>query len=108
MRVRDVCDPLQDIAFLEHEPLLHKFRDRRTHERKIKKAKSRSNQDLARRLQKLTPGYTLDHLIRERYPTFIDAVRDLDDPLTLVNLFALLPAEKKHLIPHEKTQTCRR
>lgn len=108
MCVCHVHNPPQDIAFLEHEPLLQKFRDRRTHDRKIKKAKSRSNQDLAKRLQKLTPGYTLDHLIRERYPAFIDALRDLDDPLTLVNLFALLPAEKKYLIPHEKTQACRR
>eukprot|EP00884_Botryococcus_braunii_P011256 jgi/Botrbrau1/20130/Bobra.0173s0032.1 len=90
---------IKDINFLAHEPLLNKFRDIQVYEKKIRKAKAKANPELAERLQKRRPTFRLDHLVKERYPTFADALRDLDDALTLVHLFATLPADAKEGIP---------
>ncbi|XP_010251101.1 PREDICTED: pescadillo homolog [Nelumbo nucifera] len=99
---------MKDIMFLVHEPLLEKFRDIRAYDKRVKKALAKKNKDLADRLLTRKPSYTLDRLIRERYPKFIDALRDLDDCLTMVHLFAALPAIEKEQIPVKRIHNCRR
>lgn len=99
---------VKDIAFLLHEPLLKKVRELATYDKKVSKALSKKNRDLAKRLASRRPGYRLDHLVRERYPSFVDALRDLDDPLTLVHLFAVLPADAHHGIPSDRVHLSRR
>ncbi|CAL9110137.1 unnamed protein product [Musa acuminata var. zebrina] len=99
---------MKDILFLAHEPLLEKFRDIRAHKKKVKKAMARKNRELADRLLNREPTYKLDRLILERYPTFVDALRDLDDCLTMVHLFAALPAVEGERIQVERIHNCRR
>lgn len=43
---------------------------------------------------------------RRRYPTFEDALRDLDDPLCMIYLFANLPAQGR--IQSDRTAVCKR
>lgn len=98
----------KDIAWLAHEPLLDRFREQRAYEKRISKAHARQNLKLAQQLKERRPGYTLDHLVRQRYPSFVDALRDLDDPLSLLTLFGTLPAEREHKIPTEMVHASRR
>lgn len=99
---------VKDINFLLHEPLLDKGRALKVHAKKVKKARAKKNADLAERLESRRPSYSLDHLVKERYPSFIDALRDMDDPLTMLHLFAVLPADSTHKIPVHVVQTARR
>jgi pescadillo protein len=98
----------KDIAYLLHEPLLKKVRELAAYDKKIRKATAKKNKDLAVRLASRRPSYRLDHLVRERYPSFVDALRDLDDPLTMIHLFAVLPADADHGIPTDRVHLARR
>ena len=85
---------LKDIRFLAHEQLLAKFRDIDTWLHKLRKAQIKKDYTKADKIQENLPTYTLHHLIKERYPRFLDAVHDLDDVLSLVCLFASCPSNK--------------
>ncbi|OAA68825.1 pescadillo [Cordyceps fumosorosea ARSEF 2679] len=104
----------KDIQYLLHEPLLQKFRDTKALEKKISKALGRGDVKDAARLDSNAahpektgkPNYTLDHVIRERYPTFVDALRDLDDCLSMLFLFANLPSTST--VPAKMIARCER
>jgi len=83
----------KDVAFLTHEPLIERFRKLKTFMKKYKKALGRRDKDTARRIKEQIPEITVDHLVRERYPTFLDALRDYDDALNQLFLFRSLPVK---------------
>lgn len=97
----------KDIQYLLHEPLLAKFRDQKALSKKIARSLGRNEVHDAVRLEKYsTPKIKLDHIVRERYPTFIDALRDLDDCLSLLFLFANLPSTPT--VPPKIISRCQR
>src|SRR6202012_1075778 len=97
----------KDIQYLLHEPLLAKFRDQKALAKKISKALGRNEVSDAWRLERnLTPKLRLDHIIKERYPTFVDALRDLDDALSMLFLFANLPSTTE--VPAKIIAKCQR
>ncbi|XP_054852750.1 pescadillo homolog isoform X2 [Eublepharis macularius] len=97
---------LKDIKFLLHEPIVSKFREYKVFVRKLRKAYGKSEWNTVERLKDNKPGYRLDHIVKERYPTFIDAVRDLDDALSMCFLFATFPRTGKCHV--QTIQLCRR
>ncbi|KAF2192152.1 hypothetical protein K469DRAFT_620151 [Zopfia rhizophila CBS 207.26] len=97
----------KDIQYLLHEPLLNKFREHKAVAKKIGRALGRGEIGDAARLEKThIPKIKLDHIIKERYPTFIDALRDLDDALSMLCLFANLPSTPH--VPPKTIALCQR
>ena len=82
---------VKDIKILEHDNLIEKFRDIKAHLKKHKKYLGRREVKTAEDHMKKTPKYTLGPCIKDRYPTFVDALRDLDDALCMISMFAQLP-----------------
>ncbi|KAL8802806.1 MAG: hypothetical protein Q9182_003566 [Xanthomendoza sp. 2 TL-2023] len=97
----------KDIQYLLHEPILAKFRDLKALAKKIARSLGRGEVGDAARLEKIgKPRISLDHIIKERYPTFVDALRDLDDALSLLFLFANLPSTST--VPPKSISLCQR
>ncbi|KAI4088674.1 MAG: hypothetical protein LQ344_005912 [Seirophora lacunosa] len=97
----------KDIQYLLHEPILDKFREHKALAKKIARSLGRGEVGDAARLEKTAkPRITLDHIIKQRYPTFVDALRDLDDALSLLFLFANLPSTST--VPPKTIDLCQR
>jgi len=101
----------KDIQYLFHDQLLEKFNSIKAHMKKYRKAIHRGEKSNAKRILKNKPVYSLHYILKERYPTFPDALRDLDDALTLLCLFATFPAHetlkiRNFLFIDEISSTC--
>ena len=96
----------KDIAYLQHEPVLQSLREHKAFAKKLSRAIGRREWYAAKNLDDSRPMYRLDHIIKERYPTFADSLRDLDDAISMLSLFANLPSSSN--IAPEITSQCAR
>ncbi|KAI6700738.1 hypothetical protein NL676_015062 [Syzygium grande] len=96
---------LKDILFVKHDPLLEKFREMRTYEKKIKKAEAKKNKDLYERLRTRKPTYTLDRLILESLLMLLETWMTACPWCTF---FAALPALERENIEVKRIHNCRK
>jgi pescadillo len=103
--------------------VLRKLREHKAFAKKLSRALGRGEWSSAKSLEDNKPVYRLDHIVKERlvewfefrfwdlqslcrYPTFVDAVRDIDDALCMAFLFANLPTSSR--IPASLVDNCTR
>ena len=79
---------VKDMKILQHDQILDKFRAIKAHLKRHKRYLGRRELKQAEDHLKKTPKYSLAPVIKDRYPSFVDALRDLDDALCLVSLYA--------------------
>ncbi|MFH4980761.1 hypothetical protein AB6A40_007470 [Gnathostoma spinigerum] len=97
---------VKDVNFLAHDPIIKKFRDYKIFLRRLTTAKAKREEERVKHLHENKPEYQLDYIVKERYPTFTSALRDLDDPLCLCFAFSVLPHTSK--IPTKFITECYR
>ena len=89
---------IKDLNFLARDPVKDAIYDKEAADKKARKLVARGEKPRARRLEKSASVMDLSHIVRERYPTFESALEDLDDCLSMLALFAILPADASRSI----------
>jgi len=90
---------LKDIKHLHRDPMISVVRTKLSIEKKISKKKANGDKEAVKELESKIPDFDLKPVIRERYPSFIDALRDMDDSLSLLYIFENFP---KFQTEHDK------
>jgi pescadillo len=93
----------KDIQYLMHEPILATLREEQIYKRKMNKAIHKNEIKKIESLRDNRPIFNLDHLVKERYPSFEDALKDLDDALSMIALFSTLSSE---VVPEQVSFIC--
>lgn len=91
---------IKDINVLARDPLKDTIYEKESSLKKARVLHARNDDARARRMEKFAISKDMDltHIIRERYPTFESALEDLDDCISMLALFAILPADASRTI----------
>uniref|UniRef100_A0A7S1I7A5 Pescadillo homolog n=1 Tax=Eutreptiella gymnastica TaxID=73025 RepID=A0A7S1I7A5_9EUGL len=83
----------KDINWLMEDPILETFRQFHHYGKKLQRHIGRGDIAKAKNFKLHNkPEYSIVHCVKERYPTFLEAIRDMDDALSHVYLYSQLPA----------------
>ena len=96
----------KDIEHLTVDPLLVTMREQRMHMKRLNKAIHKQEFFDAKQIMDKKPSTPLGNIIRQRYPTFTEALRDLDDALSTIALISSLPSLDEGNINQELVQEC--
>jgi pescadillo protein len=99
---------VKDIKYLEQDKIMETLRAVKVYERKHKKLVAKGEKSQAEMLEARRPRMEFQHIIKERYPSFTDSLRDLDDALCLIFLYAKFPTHEYLGVEREAIQTCQR
>ncbi|RNF20739.1 pescadillo [Trypanosoma conorhini] len=85
----------REIKWLVRDHVAERMMAHRAWEKKVRRAEAMGlTEELeVLRSNKVKPQYSLVATIKERYPFFIDAVRDIDDAMSMIALYAFLGPE---------------
>ena len=89
---------IKDINLLQRDPIKDSIYTKESVDKKARKLVNRGDKARARKMEKSVADMDLSHIVRERYPTFASALEDLDDCLSMLALFAVLPADSARFI----------
>jgi pescadillo len=91
---------IKDINHMARDPIRGAMYEKEASMKKARVMQARNDIPRARRMEKfaISRDMDLNHLVRERYPTFESALEDLDDCLSMLALFAILPADASRSI----------
>lgn len=85
---------IKDIKYLEQDKIMNTMRAIKVFERKHSRLVSKGEKSEAEMLKARKPRMEFQHIIKERYPSFVDCLKDLDDALCLIFLYAKFPTHE--------------
>lgn len=87
----------KEIKWLVRDHLVEKMMAHRAWEKKVRRMESMKKLEDLKLLHspKVKPQHNLVATIKERYPYFVDALKDVDDAMSIITLYAFLSPEMK-------------
>lgn len=95
---------VKDIRYLAEDKVLAYFRAMKIYRKKLHAAVVKRDKTKVKNIKARKPELDIAHVVKERYPRFDDALKDLDDPLTSLALLAHFPSHRLFKINPERIE----